>query len=210
MRSISNLCSASIMLVAFITLLLVLVATFVYSKDFTFGFPASKHGAPLVAAGIRRAFFLDVHYAGIYMSNDLMASKKAAIKMPADLALLAEGSGSFFGPDATLALKFRRAVSGAQLVGALKASLAASVKDKKALDSLAAIVSKGVGAGVKADDAIDYVFNGDKLDVVVNRKVVGTVHSKEIKKAVLMAYIGEHSVAPEINFALKERFLSKK
>ena len=194
---------------AFLFALLAVFVVVTSTTDLSFGLPSSKHGAPLAAAGIRRAFFLDVFFVGVYFSDSLIASKKAAIKKPADFVLLTEGSGSFFGPDATLALVFKRPVSSSQVAGTLKASLSASVKDKKALTNLADIVAKGIGAGVTGGDTLDYVFNGDKCDVTFNGKVVGTVHSKEIKKAILMAYVGENSVAPEIPFTLTEKFLKK-
>ena len=175
----------------------------------TYGLPKSRAGLDLVASGKRRKFFLDIYTVGMYTSDASATSKGASIKKVADLEKLGEIT-ALFGPGLTFLCVFDRAVGTEQFVSGFADSVGAGMKDKKALKSFQDMMKKALGEkGLKAKDEVAYAMSGDRLDVTLNGKSVGSVTSKELKTKLTNVYVGASSVAPEVHEILKKRFIKK-
>ena len=174
----------------------------------TYGLPSSRGGLPLIAAGMRRKFFLDVYAVGLYQSEKTAMSK--GIKKVADLEKLSEVSGGLFGPSSLFVLVFSREVGTDQMVGGMVDALSGgNAAYKKSLDSFKSILTKAVGPkGIKIKDEIEFSYGGDSIDISFNGKKAGTVSdAKELKKKLMLVYAGTSSVAPEIHEILKKKLI---
>jgi hypothetical protein len=197
------------MLAIFFLLACVLALTFAAEKlSFdAMGFAASKNGAQLIAAGLRKKFFLDVYVVGLYSKS----ADSKDIKKATDFYKLAEGS-SMFGPDSQLVLVFKRVVGTEQMVGGIVDALSGGdATYKKTLDAFKDVLKKGAGSkGFSPKDELVFANNGDKMDVLLNGKNVGTVsEAKELKKKLMNVYVSASGVAPEVHEILKARYLKK-
>lgn len=190
-----------------IVFLLVCVAL-AYAADFdAMGFPATMRGGSLIAAGMRKKFFLDVYAVGLYSKS----ADSKGIKKVTDFEKLAEGS-SMFGPDSQLVLSFKRAVGAEQMVGGIVDALSGGdAAYKKKLNEFKEVLKKAVGSkGLSPKDEIVFSNNGDKMEVLVNGKNVGSVsEAKELKKKLMNVYVSASGVSPEVHEILKARFLKK-
>ena len=174
----------------------------------TYGLSKSRSGQDLIAAGKRRKFFLDIYTVGLYTNDASATSKGASIKKAKDLDKLAEIS-TLFGPGLTFVLKFDRAVGTEQMVSSFSDALS-GVKDKNAVEAFKDVLKKAVGdKGLKLQDELAFAYSGDRVDVSLNSKNVGSVTSKELKTKLANVYVGPSSVSPELHEVLKKRFVKK-
>ena len=177
----------------------------------TYGLPATRGKLPLLAAGMRRKFFVDVYAVGLYKGEESAMSK--GIKKVADLEKLAEVDNLHFtllGPSSVFVLVFSRAVGTDQMVGGLVDALSGgNAAYKTTLDSFKSILTKAVGPkGLNIKDEIMFSFGKDSIKISFNGKDVGTVYdAKELMKKLMMVYVGPNSVAPEIHEILKKKLI---
>jgi len=159
---------------------------------------------------MRRKFFLDVYAVGLYMGEKTAMSQ--GIKKVADFEKLSDVSGGLFGPGSSFVLIFSRDVGTDQMVGGMIDALSGgNAAYQKSLDTFKSTLTKAVGPkGIKPKDEIEFSFGGAGIDISFNGKRAGTVSdAKELKKKLMMVYVGTSSVAPEIHEILKKKLITK-